>query len=157
MMNSILVLVLMKFTLSVYAQESARKHDGCEAHQLQTGVLLSCVRSGLVTTAEIKNGEQGTEGAKGDKGKQGDTGSRGSPGDGLPNDNISWCHHNYDSDHADVQHYIPLSEFILGGHMAYPHGFDYRGECVGGCSCDICQMNNPNFLDISDPDNIRVH
>ena len=141
--------------LSASAQSGDRVHDGCEVKQLTTGAFVSCVRAEEVTTAEVKNGAKGPLGPQG---PQGVTGSRGSPGEGLPDNTISWCHHNYDTDHLDEQLYIPLKEFILGDHQAYPHGFDYRGDCVGGCSCDICRRKNGilSFTEYNDSDFARM-
>ena len=116
-----------------------RKHDGCEITRTEKGVFISCVKGGKVTTSELYDGMNGQMGPPGEKGDKGDTGSRGSPGEGLPDETISWCHHNETGDHRDVQLYIPLAEFLLGHHQGWPHGFDYYGKCAGGCTCDYCE------------------
>ena len=124
-----------------------RVHDGCKVETTTEGVFLTCSKGGVITTAPVnhgikgKDGHDGTEGPEGRRGASGDqgiVGPPGPPGEGVPNREIDWCHHNQDGDHKDVQMRIEWKNFVPT-HQGYPHGFDYPGKCIGGCSCDLCQ------------------
>ena len=127
-----------------------RVHDGCQVTRIETGAFISCVSNQKVTTTEVLDGSPGPTGPEGPKGPRGETGPRGSPGEGLPDETIAWCHHNENGDHKDVQHYIPVKEFILGTHQGWPHQYDYLGKCAGGCTCNLCEAH------YVDPDDRRV-
>ena len=157
----------------------SRVHDGCKVTPKTdgSGSTLTCYRAGVATEVPIDNGKDGrdgtnglngrdgkdgSDGAKGatgdqglagPKGPPGPPGAKGEPGDGLPDEEVLWCHHNEDGDHKDVQVKLKLAAFIPE-HQGYPHGYDYKGKCIGGCSCDLC-TEDASFMDHAADDTPR--